>query len=193
MPPAGWWRSSRHSQREGWKKSSSDTKAKANVASASDHDHALATYLLNNQFASIARTATGDPNIRHEVYDTGATCHMSPYREDFIDLEPLDTPVTIATADGRALSAIARGTVWSPLRTVIPHLVYACAMHSSLLVSRLRSFRSVGSIRWAIQLSSRTAHVLFVIPTGIKLRRLPARILGCIRSSGGLNLRMLRR
>ncbi len=57
------------------------------------------------------------------------------------------------------------GRFWSPLRTVIPHLVYACAMHSSLLVSRLRSFRSVGSIRWAIQLSSRTAHVLFVIPT----------------------------
>lgn len=88
-----------------------DAKAQGNVATASDSDHGLAMYLVTAEAASIARTVATDPCFQHEIYDTGATCHMSPYREDFAELEELDTPVTIAMADGRALSAIACGTV----------------------------------------------------------------------------------
>ncbi len=89
----------------------SDSKANIATAVLSDNDHTLAMFVLTVEAASIARTGTTDPCAGHEIYDRGATCHMLPYWEYFIDMEELDVPVTIATVDGRALSAVVCGTV----------------------------------------------------------------------------------
>ncbi|EIW64132.1 uncharacterized protein TRAVEDRAFT_84569, partial [Trametes versicolor FP-101664 SS1] len=46
-----------------------------------------------------------------EVYDSGATRHISPYRDTFISFTELDPPLPINTADGHSFSAVGEGSV----------------------------------------------------------------------------------
>ena len=52
--------------------------------------------------------ANGDPLERLEVYDSGATCHMSPYIDAFIDFEFI-TPKPICAANNQIFQAVGKG------------------------------------------------------------------------------------
>ena len=54
--------------------------------------------------------------IQTELYDSGASCHMSPYRDHFEDYVPI-APKSITTADKRYFQAIGKGN----LRIKIPN------------------------------------------------------------------------
>ena len=52
-----------------------------------------------------------DNQICVELYDSGATCHISPYRSNFISYIPLIPPVFLNTANQQQFPAIGHGTL----------------------------------------------------------------------------------
>jgi transposase InsO family protein len=48
---------------------------------------------------------------RVELYDSGATCHISPYRDDFINYRALEPPLFLHAANGQRFPAIGTGTM----------------------------------------------------------------------------------
>jgi len=53
---------------------------------------------------------SNDPLERVEVYDSGATCHMSPYIDAFTNFEFIE-PKKISAADNRTFDAIGKGNL----------------------------------------------------------------------------------
>ena len=53
---------------------------------------------------------TANPSERIEIYDSGASCHMSPYIEAFIDFMPIE-PKAISAADSRTFKAVGKGSI----------------------------------------------------------------------------------
>jgi hypothetical protein len=88
----------------------------ANTTTASDKNHALTTTSVDE--AALARISATPSELQEEVIDTGATCHMSPYRDSFNNFVSL-LQQRILTADRRAssLSATGRGD----LRIKVPN------------------------------------------------------------------------
>ncbi|OJT06880.1 Retrovirus-related Pol polyprotein from transposon TNT 1-94, partial [Trametes pubescens] len=82
----------------------------ANVAKAKVDDEECAFTTL--ALGSAARFEF-NPHSRDriEVYDSGATRHISPYRDTFISFTELDPPLPINTADGHSFSAVGEGSV----------------------------------------------------------------------------------
>jgi len=83
---------------------------RANVAREEDvsFEHAFS---VTTSF-SIADIAPGttNPSERVEIYDSGASCHMSPYIEAFTDFTFIE-PKPISAADNRTFEAVGRGTI----------------------------------------------------------------------------------
>ena len=46
-----------------------------------------------------------------KLYDSGATWHISPYREDFIDYTPFPTPVSLNAANKQCFPALGSGSL----------------------------------------------------------------------------------
>ncbi|EJF63966.1 hypothetical protein DICSQDRAFT_18997, partial [Dichomitus squalens LYAD-421 SS1] len=46
-----------------------------------------------------------------DIYDSGATRHISPYRDEFVSYHKLQPPRPITAADGRIFLAIGEGQV----------------------------------------------------------------------------------
>ena len=63
-----------------------------------------------------ADTRTQDPTKHIEVYDSGATCHMSPYIDEFLDFTFIE-PKPISAADNRTFKAVGKGT----MKIIIPN------------------------------------------------------------------------
>ena len=63
-----------------------------------------------------ADTNAVDPSKRVEVYDSGASCHMSPYIDAFTDFTFIK-PKSISAADNRTFHAVGKGTI----RVAIPN------------------------------------------------------------------------
>src|SRR5258708_33661005 len=62
--------------------------------------------------AVITQVDEGEDNrIRVELYDSGAMCHISPYRSNFISYAPLMPPVFLNTANQQQFPAIGHGTL----------------------------------------------------------------------------------
>jgi len=61
---------------------------------------------------SIADIVPGptDPSERVEIYDSGASCHMSPYIEAFTDFTFIE-PKPISAADNRTFEAVGKGSI----------------------------------------------------------------------------------
>ncbi len=52
-----------------------------------------------------------DNRVCVELYDSGATCHISPYKSDFTSYAPLSPPVFLNTANQQKFPAIGHGTL----------------------------------------------------------------------------------
>ena len=52
-----------------------------------------------------------DSRIRIELYDSGATQHISPFKSDFISYTPLEPPIYLNAANQQHFPAIRRGTL----------------------------------------------------------------------------------
>ena len=87
---------------------------RANVAQDEEpNDHVFATVA---SFSITDAAESGNPSKRIETYDSGATCHMSPYTDAFTDFEFI-TPKPISAANNQTFKAIGKGN----LRVKIPN------------------------------------------------------------------------
>lgn len=60
---------------------------------------------------AVITPADNDNRIRTELYDSGATRHISPYKSDFVSYSPLAPPVFLNTANQQRFPAIGCGTL----------------------------------------------------------------------------------
>ena len=82
---------------------------RANVAQETEEaiDHAFTTVA---SFSISDVTTSKNPLERVEIYDSGATCHMSPYIDAFTNFEFIK-PKPISAADNRTFEAIGMGSL----------------------------------------------------------------------------------
>ena len=82
---------------------------RANVAQEAEEpvDHAFSTIA---SFSVANTTASDDPSEQVEIYDSGATCHISPYIDAFTDFEFIE-PKSISAADKRTFKAVGKGNL----------------------------------------------------------------------------------
>ena len=82
---------------------------RANVTQEAEEtiDHAFSSIA---SFSAAYITAGKNPLERVEIYDSGATCHMSPYIDAFTNFEFIE-PKKISAADNRTFDAIGKGNL----------------------------------------------------------------------------------
>ncbi|KAL7284965.1 hypothetical protein ACG7TL_000054 [Trametes sanguinea] len=85
---------------------SSNTNANAAVDTPATEEHAFAIAL-----GSVAVPSVNSSREHVEVYDSGASRHIFPYRESFVEYNELKPPRPITAADGHSFSAIGEGSV----------------------------------------------------------------------------------
>jgi hypothetical protein len=73
-------------------------------------------WVLEGKTACAAAGATEDEGGRVELYNSGATRHVTPFKSDFISYSPLNLPTFLNTANQQRFPAIGTGT----LATIVP-------------------------------------------------------------------------
>ena len=84
-------------------------------------------WVLEGETACAAAGATEDEADRVELYDSGATRHVTPFKSDFISYSPLNPPTFLNTANQQRFPAVGTGT----LATLVP-----CNGQSTKLILR---------------------------------------------------------
>jgi hypothetical protein len=77
-----------------------------NLVQGKEIAHCVFTTIASSSTAEI----TKDPSEYVEVYDSGASCHMSPYKEAFTNLRPI-TPESILTGNNQTFEAVGMGNL----------------------------------------------------------------------------------
>lgn len=83
--------------------------AAANAATADDADVHVFSITIHTDTSLIAHSTNGPQEI--EIYDSGATRHISPYRHRFVEYAHLAKPIPIGAANGQKFLAIGEGTM----------------------------------------------------------------------------------
>jgi hypothetical protein len=93
------------------KKTDADTKATAN--SATTKTIALTAFTPDSLHAYLSEDAIAAKAsvLQSKIYDSGATCHMSPYKDEFVLYTQLKHPINIGVADGREMNALGYGDI----------------------------------------------------------------------------------
>jgi len=89
---------------------------RANVAEEIEIEHAFNVTTSLSVANVIGNTKTTRPSERVEVYDSGASCHMSPYIDAFTEFTFIE-PKPISAADNRTFKAVGKGT----MKVIIPN------------------------------------------------------------------------
>jgi hypothetical protein len=64
------------------------------------------------------------------LIDSGASSHMSPYREDFVTYQELKAPIEVTIADGKRVKAAGRGDVY--VHSDGTKITWRCTAHSGV-------------------------------------------------------------
>ena len=91
---------------------------RANVAQETEEqvEHAF-NVTTSFSIADITANANpADPSKRVEIYDSGASCHTSPYIDAFTDFAFIE-PKPVSAADNRTFNTVGKGTI-VPFRLV---------------------------------------------------------------------------
>jgi len=83
---------------------------RANVAHEEEDPFEHAFSVITSFSITDAIPSTTNPSERIEIYDSGASCHMSPYIEAFTDFTFIE-PKPISAADNRTFEAVGKGSV----------------------------------------------------------------------------------
>jgi hypothetical protein len=68
-------------------------------------------WLFEDELACMATDSNEDDGTHIELYDSGATRHITPFRDDFISYSPLNPPTFLNTANQQRFPAIGTGTL----------------------------------------------------------------------------------
>ena len=82
---------------------------RVNVAEEEDDNYSFVANVTSSlNISEIGATARGpDSSTRLEIYDSGASCHMSPYIDAFVDFTFIE-PKAISVADNTCLRPLAK-------------------------------------------------------------------------------------
>jgi hypothetical protein len=103
-----------------------------------DHD-------IEETTAAIITPTDMDCTPRTEIYNSGASRHISPYKDDFTSYTPLSTPLYFNAASQHKFSAIGMGTliVQTPNRGCKSTLALLCALYVPSVTNTLISLRAL--------------------------------------------------
>ena len=118
----------------------------ANVAKDSDTDSDFAFAIEGDGEEELTALITSDD--RTAVLDSAATKHLSPFKEDFVDLEPIE-PKMFDTAT-KPFHAVARGTVYVELPN--GHSTTTLKLENAVAIKRC-SVASASSLEHSVQLA----------------------------------------
>ena len=83
---------------------------RANVTREEDDPFKHAFHVTTSFSIADITPGTTNPSERVEIYDSGASCHMSPYIEAFTNFEFIE-PKPISAADNRTFEAVGKGSI----------------------------------------------------------------------------------
>src|SRR6202789_865381 len=69
------------------------------------------SWMIGNGPGQVITPGDDDIQIHVELYDSGATRHISPYKSDFTSYAPLAPPIFLNTTNQQRFPAIGRGTL----------------------------------------------------------------------------------
>src|SRR5258708_2039381 len=118
-----------------------------------------------------------DNRVCVELYDSGATCHISPYKSDFISYAPLSPPVFLNTTNQQKFPAIGHGTliVRVPNDGAKTELTLHGALHAPAVSYTLVSIATLDEEGYYAHISG--GHLKLVSPQGERI--------GCIACTQG--------
>ncbi len=110
-----------------------------------------------------------DNRVCVELYDSGATCHISPYKSDFTSYAPLSPPVFLNTANQQKFPAIGHGTliVRVPNDGAETELTLHGALHAPAVSYTLVSIATLDEEGYYAHISG--GHLKLVSPQGERI------------------------
>lgn len=114
-----------------------------------------------------------DNRIRVELYDSGATRHISPYKSDFTSYAPLAPPVFLNTANQQRFPAVGRGTlaVQMPNEGAESELTLHGALHAPAVSYTLVSIAALDEEGYHTHIGA--GHLELTSPQGERIGRIP--------------------
>jgi hypothetical protein len=114
-----------------------------------------------------------DDGTRVELYNSGATRHISPYKADFTSYAPLSPPVFLNTANQQRFPAVGRGTlvVRVPNEGTESELTLHGALHASAVSYTLVSIAALDQEGYHAHIGA--GHFVLVSPQGVRIGRIP--------------------
>ena len=112
------------------------------------------------------------PVARVELYDSGATRHISPFRDDFLTYRPLDPPLYLNAANGQQFPAVGTGTmkVSTPNEDRQSELTLEDVLHAPSVGYTLVSLRALDSMGFRIGIAG--GHLDIQSQAGERLARI---------------------
>src|SRR5258707_5258517 len=131
--------------------------------------------MLEEELAGAVITQTKeskDNQIRIELYNSGATRHISPYRSDFISYMPLMPPVFLNTANQQQFPAIGCGTlaIQVPNRDRETELTLHGALHAPGISYTLVSLATLDEEGYHAHIG--VGHLKLIFPQGENVGRI---------------------
>jgi hypothetical protein len=119
-----------------------------------DHD-------IEETTAAIIMPTDADCTPRTEIYDSGASRHISPYKDDFMSYMPLSTPLYFNTASQHKFSAIGMGTlvVQTPNRSCESTLTLLHALYAPSVTNTLVSLRALDEKGYQTHIGNRCLRI----------------------------------
>ena len=128
----------------------------------------------DGEFIGAAITAVDDDHRLHiELYDSGATQHISPYKSDFTSYSPLTPPTFLNTANQQQFPAIGHGTlvVQVPNGGTMLELTLHRALHAPVVSYTLVSIAALDEEGYHTHIGA--GHMELTSPQGERVGRIP--------------------
>ncbi len=122
---------------------------------------------------AVITPADEDHRMHTELYDSGATRHISPYKSDFTSYSPLTPPVFLNAANQQKFPAIGRGTlvVQVPNEGTESELTLHGALHAPAVSYILVSIAALDEEGYHAHIGA--GHLELTSPQGERVGRIP--------------------
>ena len=122
---------------------------------------------------AVITQADEDHRMRVELYDSGATRHISPYKSDFISYSPLAPPIFLNTANQQRFPAVGRGTlvINVPNGSTESELTLHGALHAPAVSYTLVSLAALDEEGYHAHIGA--GHMELTSPQGERVGRIP--------------------
>jgi hypothetical protein len=108
-----------------------------------------------------------------ELYDSGTTKHISPYKSDFVSYLPLTPPIFLNTANQQRFPAVGRGTliIKVPNESTESELTLHGALHMPAISCTLVSIATLDEEGYHTHIGA--GHLDLISPEGERIGRIP--------------------